>query len=281
MVRTFLMLTLAWLTLAFTLSCSDEDDGQRDAGRDVEIDRPVDQVVDLPVPDLLPDDDLGPDDAVTPDSVDCQVSDWDPDGAIEPFTIRVPQERTVMCTYPEEDPQETAFYDQDLLCRFEYECTWFDLYLQATPTGCVSTGFPYPSFDEPGAVSAWIRVAGQISPIEATYDYGGNHHNEWLTFTLDDQRFRIAHSSIGCGGRACAPPDCLQLCASTGPCEANADVVVNGCARETGSGPPPLPVICVTINADGSVPPLLDPWVSHPEDEYYPLLPCACDFVDI
>ena len=56
---------------------------------------------------------------------------------------------------------------------------------------------------------------------------------------------------------------------------AYADMVQDdGCARDSGSGPPPLPAICVRVESDGSVPPLLDPWQAQPGHDEYPLLPC-------
>jgi hypothetical protein len=38
-------------------------------------------------------------------------------------------------------------------------------------------------------------------------------------------------------------------------------------------------VVCVQVNADGSVPPLLDPWAAQASDDDYPLLPCDDDYV--
>jgi hypothetical protein len=127
-----------------------------------------------------------------------------------------------------------------------------------------------------GNVAAFYKVGtGPVHTTEARYEWGGNHHNDQLKFVYETITYDIWHSSIGFGGRVCAPPDCLLACypdTTFDACDAYSGWAVDGCARDPHTGPPPAPVICVVVNADGTVPALADPWTSVP-----PLLPCAGD----
>jgi hypothetical protein len=46
--------------------------------------------------------------------------------------------------------------------------------------------------------------------VDAAYDFGGNHHNDYFSITLSGVRYTWDHSSYGYGFRSCQPPDCLK-----------------------------------------------------------------------
>ncbi|MFC1609972.1 hypothetical protein ACFL6C_03360 [Myxococcota bacterium] len=198
------------------------------------------------------------------------------DTAVDDFPIRAPQSHEQFCPGTDRsDPGMTlTFWDNDSVCSFEREGTRVEIYVQASPRQCENYWF-MPDYEVMGA---WSKIGGVVVPIAAQYDWGGNHHNDLIKLLLGDQLLVIWHSSIGFGFRACAPPDCLLVCgpgASFDDCDEWGGVTQDGCERVAGAGPPPLPAICVSVNADGSVPPLLDPWLDHgPQHPSYPLLPC-------
>lgn len=185
---------------------------------------------------------------------------------LDDFQVRSLASHAIVCT----DGQVRTERDLDTLCRIEYGPLVADVYVQATPVSCVGI-WQAPTFEVAGA---WSRINDTIAPIAATYDYGGNHHNDSLHVTLEGTGYTIWHSSIGFGYRACAPPDCLLECDAGATCDAE-NPVVDGCAREPGAGPPPHPIVCVRVQPDGTIPPLLDPWRADATDPDYPLLPCA------
>ena len=86
-------------------------------------------------------------------------------------------------------------------------------------------------------------------PIDdVTYDWGGNHHNDFITLPSDEGTLKLNHSSFGFGFRVCHPPDCVQLLDKEG------GVADDGCGLER-----TRPAACVHIEDDGSEPPLPDP----------------------
>jgi hypothetical protein len=193
------------------------------------------------------------------------------------FSIRVPGSHSIPCPNPVDPgapPEPRELDDTDHVCRLQAGAVDREIYVQATPTGCEGFMGGHPVFD--GGVTAYVKGPGGIESADARYDWGGNHHNDWITIAVEGDYYTIYHSSLGWGGRACAPPDCVLSCRDGAICEPYGDTVrEDGCAREAGSGPPPVPVVCVQVNADGTVPELLDPWTTndvHPDA--YPLLPC-------
>jgi hypothetical protein len=186
------------------------------------------------------------------------------------FDVRTPGSRVVTCEGMGGDTSEEEWPETDTVCHFVYEGTELDLYVQANPVECDFS----PIMEVAGA---WVSVGGNILPVVAQYDWGSNHHNDTLTFTYEGQTYGIGHSSIGFGFRSCAPVDCIRVCEGSEPCDEYAGTAIDGCAREPGDGAPPLPVTCVRVNADGTVPELLDPWITHDGQPDYPLLPCNGD----
>jgi hypothetical protein len=205
------------------------------------------------------------------DPTDAGVHDAavDPDGGTQTeFPIRRPASHDFTCT---DGP--ATFWDTDHLCAVPIEDATVELYIQATPTACNPNGYSStPIFADP---AVYYRRGGEVFPTEGAYDWGSGHHNDAIKFFLDGVLYVIWHSSIGWGWRSCAPPDCLLQCnpgTTYETCDYLGGYSVDGCAREAGGPPPPLPVICVLVNADGSVPDLVDPWSG--EDS---LLPCGGD----
>lgn len=170
------------------------------------------------------------------------------------FSIRAPEERSVNCT-DVADPQ--FLYDEDFVCTFRHGTVDGYVYLQATPTDCQVLMGPTPtSFD----AAAWISIDGVADSLDAVaYDHGGNHFNNTIEFSYLGSLYRIAHSSIGFGGRSCQPPDCIQVYEQDG-----ATLVEDGCTVER-----TLPVVCVAVETGGVVPELADTFAPCPGDPNY------------
>ncbi len=169
------------------------------------------------------------------------------------FEIRVPETRSVTCSYyPEgfpEDPQE--FADADWLCTFDHGGTQGYLYVQATPIDCEWAFMAYPSFD---TGLAQLSIDGNVNDLEnALYDWGGNHHNDTISFDYAGSQYVYDHSSYGFGWHACQPVDCIRV-------YDGAELVEDGCTEER-----TLPIVCVPILEDGTHDTLEDRFDPCPE----------------
>jgi len=162
------------------------------------------------------------------------------------FFVRVPQTRTVTCG----DGTTADAPDVDLVCQLPWDGKTYYVYVQSHPTACFEMMMT-PTFDVDGA---WMSVDGTVTEADATYDWGGNHHNDKLQITYAEMIFQLYHSSFGVGWRSCARPDCLLIN------DANLNIVQDGCVPTR-----TLPVVCVLVNADGSLPEFVDPLVDNPE----------------
>ena len=189
------------------------------------------------------------------------------------FNIRTPSSNELSCGDP---ISENSFYDVDYLCTFKHGDIDTQIYIQATPSSCEVYMSAVPLFTN-DSVTGWMKTENGIVSIQAGYDWGGNHHNDSINVKIENHNYVIYHSSIGFGWRACAPPDCILVCEEGVEICDSYSAEVDGCSREPGSGPPSLPVICVQILMDGSVPELLDPWTAYNSNSDYPLLPCLGD----
>jgi len=160
------------------------------------------------------------------------------------FHIRVPQVRSV----PSEDFEGTIRVvdqmDIDHVCRLTVDGVETFLYVQADPIRC--RDFGGCEYRVTGAFTT--RASGPVNaPLAGvSYDFGGNHHNDWITLPATEGTLKIYHSSFGFGWRACHPPDCVQVLAGD-------TVIEDGCTPER-----TRPAVCVLIGADGSEPPLVD-----------------------
>ena len=171
------------------------------------------------------------------------------------FTIRYPQSHTIPCPAlaPEFPIEDLVTPDADWLCTFDYGAASGYVYIRATPTSCVVSFSGTPVYED---CAGWIALDGVVSPVTAAgYDWGGNHHNDSLTFTWDGERFDLDHSSFGWGWRACQNPDCVVVRDGAGA------ILEDGCTKER-----TLPAVCQRIGTDGT-------WGSF-EDTFEP---CAGD----
>ncbi|MCP4345051.1 MAG: lamin tail domain-containing protein [Desulfobacterales bacterium] len=174
------------------------------------------------------------------------------------FRVRKPKARTFACCNGYED----TYWDTDYVCRFHYGTIDAEIYVQATPVSCT---FCYEQWGTPVYdTEAWISINAKVSKLHAVYDFG-HHGNDFIIFKFEGKQFMLDRSSSYSMGWGCSPPDCMKVGDE------------DGCKRETCSDRPSLPVTCVRVEADGSVPELLDPWEQHEGYDNYPILPCDGD----
>ncbi|MCP4111983.1 MAG: hypothetical protein GY749_41720 [Desulfobacteraceae bacterium] len=172
------------------------------------------------------------------------------------FSVRQPQNRTIDCCGDSRD-----YWDIDTVCHFQYGSIDAEIYVQATPTTCpYCPGWGIAAYD----TEAWIKRDETISKFDAVYDFGGGHHNDSITFELEGKEFKLYHSSFGFGWRSCYSPDCMQVGDE------------DGCQRQACSDRPALPVACMRVQADGTVPELVNPWEEQGYEDI-PALPCLGD----
>jgi hypothetical protein len=170
------------------------------------------------------------------------------------FAIRTPQTRAITCTGAEDQgPQDLP--DTDYLCTFVHGGVSGYVYLQSTPVSCTMMMSALPTFE---TKLAQISIDGAVTDLSsATYEWGGNHHNDSFSFVYGGQTFTYDHSSFGFGFRCCDDPDCLRV--SDG-----ATVVEDGCTKER-----TLPIVCVLIKPDATHDPLDDTFEHCPGDPNY------------
>lgn len=157
-------------------------------------------------------------------------SNVDPHG----FTLRLPTSRQVTCA-----GSVHTLEDSDWICTFNYGATKGFVYIQSTPVDCVQVMSVVPSFTS----VAQLSINGQVTSLgSASYDWGGNHHNDMLSFTYGGNGYDYYHSSFGFGWRSCNDMDCLQV--SVG---ATGTVTNDGCTSTR-----TLPQVCSQIATNGT-----------------------------
>ncbi|MCK6574133.1 hypothetical protein L6V77_23890 [Myxococcota bacterium] len=167
------------------------------------------------------------------------------------FELRVPQRGLeVPCAEGDECFDSTTADQVDHVCTVVYGDFVGALYVRADPMAVTSWGTP---LYEPAG--AWLSVDGLVSPVTASYDWGGNHHNDEIVADLDGTTWRLYHSSFEIGWRACHPMDCLQRIDASGA------VVEDGCTWER-----TLPIVCLPIDDEGMHGPLSDTFEPCPTD---------------
>ena len=169
------------------------------------------------------------------------------------FSIRRPQLRTVPCEGMFCGPSGTTDApDKDFVCTLDHgNYRGKYVYVQARPTRY--GGFNGLQYMVDGA---FLSDGTTATPADAIYDFGGNHANDNITLTLPTVVYRYSHSSYGFGFRKCQPMDCLQVHAPGG-----ATPTEDGCTRDR-----TLPVVCVEVVDDGTVPELVDHFMRCPGD---------------
>lgn len=153
------------------------------------------------------------------------------------FEIRKPSERTVSCEDGEGTEEKLTQLDKDWVCTFNYDGKSGFVYIQSNMTSCEVIWGANPIFT---AVGSWISFDGIVSEItDANYDWGGNHHNDFLNFTYSGKKFKIYHSSFGFGWRSCQNMDCMQV---------GDPVTEDGCTKER-----TMPSVCQEVSVDGTI----------------------------
>jgi hypothetical protein len=150
------------------------------------------------------------------------------------FTIQAPISHQIPCGQGE----TITLPDADWICTFNYAGMTGFVYIVAAPIGCSEKWGTPPIFS---TLVGQISINGQVETLQdAAYDWGGNHHNDSLSFTYDGKRHQYSHSSIDFTYRACQNMDCLLVHVGT-------TITDDGCtAART------IPEVCSKIKADGT-----------------------------
>jgi len=144
------------------------------------------------------------------------------------FSMRKPRERSVPCS-----AGDFKLTDVDWICTFNDGAVSGHVYIPSSPTGCASSGMGNnPTFT---TGPAEIEVGGKRQALAvASYDWGGNHHNDLLEFAYGGKYYQYYHSSFGWGWRQCQPVDCMMIYQSKGGA-----LVKDGCTSGR-----TLPIVC-------------------------------------
>lgn len=166
------------------------------------------------------------------------------------FIVRTPEEHQLSC--PSCPNGTITALDVDYVCTLRWRTWDHVIYVQASPEsfGGFGVSFIYR------VAGAFISDGQTVQPITAVYDWGGNHHNDAINLDLPEQFFRYWHSSFGFGYRQCQPMDCLEVREPH-----NGAVIEDGCTRDR-----TVPITCVLVAPDGTVPPLVDQFMRCPGD---------------
>lgn len=246
-------------TLAFGLAACGDDDEPTDVGDTTQTDATdtsaetdtAPDAADTTEPDTVADAADVTDVADITDTTDAadtsDTADVDPGEVVANewgFPIRKPANHEIACDSEFFDKIDAM--DADWLCTFVQGGVTATVYTQSTPTDCEVTLSGYPSF---GVNSGWLAQDGQaLATLGAvSYDWGGNHHNDSLSFTWNGKGYRYYHSSFGFGFRSCQEMDCLQVRDSGGT------LIEDGCGPTRS-----LPIVCQPIAADGTWQALVD-----------------------
>lgn len=153
------------------------------------------------------------------------------DDALAAFNLRKPVDVTVK---GEDYPQ------QDWVCSFKYDGSEGYFYIQASPSDVIVTMQTIPVYTADKA--SLYFGENVVTAKNASYDWGGNHHNDYIQFDYDGKQYKYYHSSFGFGWRSCQEMDCMEVYDSEG------ELLKNGCSSKR-----ELPVICRQVNAEGKV----------------------------
>lgn len=171
------------------------------------------------------------------------------------FRVRVPAARRVPVEGPGGQTGWAEARDRDWMCTFDVDGVAGTVYVQDRPLkdrGWIQGGITWRTD------GAWWSRDGVVTPVDALYDSGGNHLNDWLDVVIDGVRWRYYHSSFTIAWRKCQAMDCLQQVSPAGA------VLRDGCRSDRS-----LPAWCVEVAPDGTVPPLVDAFAPCPPDAPY------------
>jgi hypothetical protein len=161
------------------------------------------------------------------------------------FIMRTPKTKvTLTCKKDASNPQGIESIDaeeMDWICTFVYNGEKAYTYFQMSPVACQSMGMSMGA--EYQAKVAQISSEGKMSSLtNATYDWGGNHHNDSVDFSYQNSYFKYYHSSFGFGWRQCQPLDCLQVFKAK-----DGEAILDGCTKDR-----KLPIVCLRVEAGKS-----------------------------
>ncbi len=170
------------------------------------------------------------------------------------FTFRSPGSHTVSCVDTKGVTQTAEAPDQDWLCTFNQAGQKGYVYARTTATGATCVYGPVPTSK---VELAQISIGGVVTNLaNPVYDWGGNHHNDALSFDYQGATYQYFHSSLGFGGRKCQDMDCINVYAVGGTTPKT-----EGCASTR-----TLPEVCVPIKTGGAHDPLVDKFAKCPGD---------------
>ena len=173
--------------------------------------------------------------SVTPKSSSSLLSD-----PLELFDTRKPKKNFYTCHYKDEfGGFDEDFDQQDWICTFKYKDKEGYIYLQTTPTSCTQIWSLLPNMATDSAI---MYINGEyVTPDSVTYDWGGNHHNDFFRIDYDGKIFEYSHSTYAAGYRACQEMDCLKVFQSDGK-----TLIEDGChaQAEDLAESRTLPIVC-------------------------------------
>lgn len=143
----------------------------------------------------------------------------------------------------------------DWLCTFNSDADSGYVYVRLLQTGMKSTGIASVPVYE--AELAQISLNGAVTPLgNASYDYGGGHHNDALSLDHGGKTHTYYHSSFGFGFRSCQAMDCRNVYAL-----GTTTLETEGCTSARS-----LPEVCVSVESDGTHAALVDEFMKCPGD---------------
>ena len=163
-----------------------------------------------------------------------------PSDPLELFDTRMPKKNFHQCHYTDEfGGFDEDFDQQDWICSFKYEDKEGYVYLRSSPTSCTQNWGLLPNYAIDSAV---LYVNGEYATLDdVTYDWGGNHHNEFFRIGYEGKIFEYNHSTYGAGFRTCQEMDCLKVFQSDGK-----TLIEDGCHAyaEDPAESRKLPIVC-------------------------------------
>lgn len=169
------------------------------------------------------------------------------------FDIRKPDSVSVSYEDDMGNAESEKFYQQDWICSFDYKGDKGFFYIQTTPVNAVAFMSVIPEFSTD---KAEFYINGKKETIDdAVYEWGGNHHNDNISFLYKGNVYSFAHSSFGFGWRSCQEMDCLTVS------DEDANVIEDGCTSERS-----IPVICRQVTGNKSYEAFEDTFEKCPGD---------------
>ena len=152
------------------------------------------------------------------------------------FKVRTPNQESYVCESPMGTTETIA--DHDVICTFKHGKAEGFVYMQGTPNSCSGFMQMFPVVDNP-KIQLYVNGA-EAKVSKATYDWGGNHHVDEISFVYDGKKYAYNHSSMGFGWRPCQEMDCIKVYSADG------ELVEDGCGLDR-----TIPIVCNVVDKDG------------------------------